>query len=83
MVQNALWSLWPYHSVNSSWVTEEAEIGMKDRRLIPVLIDAAQPPLGFAAIQSVDLTKWQAGEQSDAFGKLVKAIDNLADHGAK
>jgi TIR domain len=69
--------------VNSSWVTEEAEIGMKDRRLIPVLIDAAQPPLGFAAIQSVDLTKWHAGEQSDAFGKLVKAIDNRADRGAK
>jgi hypothetical protein len=83
MVSKCVVVIWSYHSVNSSWVTEEAEIGMKDRRLIPVLIDAAQPPLGFAAIQSVDLTKWQAGEQSDAFGKLVKAIDNLADHGAK
>ncbi|MGH7870918.1 MAG: toll/interleukin-1 receptor domain-containing protein, partial [Candidatus Binatia bacterium] len=51
--------LWSASSVKSPWVTEEAE---EARRLgitiVPVLIQAVEPPIGFRAIQAADLARW-------------------------
>src|SRR6188508_1342489 len=47
--------VWSRNSIASDWVREEAEEGRRRGVLIPVLIDDARPPLGFGAIQAVDL----------------------------
>ena len=39
--------LWSSHSVDSVWVQDEAGFGTTHHRLVPILIDAAAPPLGF------------------------------------
>ena len=46
---------WSARSVHSQWVIEEAEAGRQAGRLIPVLIDPVEPPLGFRGIQSANL----------------------------
>jgi len=47
--------LWSRESVKSQWVREEAQEGKKHGKLIPVLIDNVEPPMGFRALQAADL----------------------------
>jgi adenylate cyclase len=54
--------LWSDRSVESAWVQDEAAEGRDSGRLVPVLIDACTPPLGFRQFQSVDLSRWRGGE---------------------
>ena len=39
--------LWSSHSVDSDWVKEEAEEARAVGKLVPVLIEAVKPPVGF------------------------------------
>jgi cellulose biosynthesis protein BcsQ len=48
---------WSRASVASTWVTQEAEEGMRRGVLIPVLIDDVAPPFGFRQLQVVDLRR--------------------------
>jgi formylglycine-generating enzyme required for sulfatase activity len=57
--------LWSQHSVNSHWVQEEADYGLKRRVLIPALIESVHQPLGFGSIQAADLSTWD-GNHEDA-----------------
>lgn len=45
--------LWSHHSIASDWVRDEAAIGRDSGRLLPALIDAVDPPLGFRQYQAV------------------------------
>ena len=42
--------LWSAHSVDSAWVRDEAAAGRDSGRLVPVMIDDTEPPLGFRQI---------------------------------
>ena len=44
--------LWSKDSCVSLWVLEEATDGRERGALIPVLIEAVRPPLGFRSIQA-------------------------------
>lgn len=69
---------WSAASVKSSWVLDEAGVGRDRNRLVPVLLDAAMPPLGFRQLQAIDLAKWK-GRASDArLAAVVDAINRLA-----
>lgn len=48
--------LWSKTSIRSAWVLDEAAAGRDTGRLIPVLIDPVEPPLGFRQYQAVDLS---------------------------
>ena len=50
--------MWSERSVESAWVRDEAAAGRDTGRLVPVLIDAIQPPLGFRQYQAIDLSRW-------------------------
>ncbi len=51
--------LWSKDSVESPWVTEEAEEARRlGKTIVPVLIQRVEPPIGFRAIQAADLANW-------------------------
>lgn len=65
--------LWSKSSIESAWVQDEAAAGRDSGRLVPVLIDRVEPPLGFRQYQSVELMgNWRGA------GALVPLIDAVA-----
>lgn len=66
--------LWSEASVQSRWVREEADRALARGCLIPVLIDAVEPPLGFGRIQAADLSDWQGLADEEAFVVLLTSI---------
>lgn len=67
--------LWSRSSVASTWVNEEAEEGRVREKLVPVLIDAVVPPLGFRGIQAADLNGWDGSPATPAFRQLVADLE--------
>lgn len=49
--------LWSAYSIESAWVQDEAAVGRDTHRLVPVLIDAVEPPLGFRQYHAVDVSR--------------------------
>jgi hypothetical protein len=65
--------LWSKNSVQSSWVTEEAEEARRlGKVIVPVLIERVEPPIGFRAIQAADLADWN-GSTDDPAAQLFIA----------
>lgn len=71
-------AVWSELSVNAPWVKEEAGVGKARGRLLPVRIDAVEPPLGFGLIQMADLVGWKGDRTDDPqwshFLASVKAV---------
>lgn len=65
--------LWSKSSIESAWVQDEAAAGRDSGRLIPVLIDRIEPPLGFRQYQSVELIGGWRGARA-----LIPLIDAVA-----
>ena len=66
--------LWSKSSIDSPWVHDEAAAGRDSGRLVPVLIDRVEPPLGFRQYQSIELTGgWRS----------IRALTPLIDAVAK
>jgi hypothetical protein len=63
--------VWSQNSITSDWVREEAEEGRRRGILIPVIIDEARPPLGFGAIQAVELRGWDGSASAEPFQRLI------------
>lgn len=70
---------WSEHSVNSKWVTEEADVGQKRNALVPIFLDEVKIPIGFRSIQAADLTQWQPDRPSPEFEALVNDIHRLLE----
>ena len=65
--------LWSHSSVESPWVTEEAEEARRlGKTIVPVLIQAVEPPIGFRAIQAADLARWD-GTAGDPAARMFIA----------
>ena len=71
---DAIVVMWTEASVKSAWVQDEAAEGRDSGRLVPVLIGAAKPPLGFRQFQSIDFNGWDGTEGSPALTAVVDAI---------
>src|SRR5215469_10573326 len=65
---------WSKHSIQSSWVIEEADEGKKRGVLVPILLDAVEPPIGFRSIQAADLSTWRPEQPSPSFDQLIRDI---------
>jgi len=65
---------WSRYSVNSRWVMEEADEGLKRNALIPVLLEAVDPPLGFRSIQAANLTGLGRQQPSQQLNEFVDAV---------
>ena len=65
--------LWSEAASDSAWVQDEAAEGRDSGRLVPVLIEACKPPLGFRQFQSVDMSSWNGGGGAELTA-LLEAI---------
>jgi tetratricopeptide (TPR) repeat protein len=66
--------LWSEASVRSPWVQDEAAEGRNNGRLVPVMLDASQPPLGFRQFQAIDLAQWNGRSGARVLDSLHRAI---------
>jgi adenylate cyclase len=66
--------IWTKSSVESAWVQDEAAEGRDSGRLVPVLIGADKPPLGFRQFQSIDFNNWDGDDGQPALSALMEAI---------
>lgn len=71
--------LWSVNSVHSAWVRDEAGFGRDANKLIPLILDGTEPPLGFRQYQSIDVSKWKA--QSPAANRVTNAIARVTGAG--
>jgi TolB-like protein/Tfp pilus assembly protein PilF len=69
--------LWSASSVISDWVRDEATIGRDRKRLVPIGLDASEPPLGFGQYHAIDLTHWRKRSDSAEIRAIVRAIDAI------
>ena len=70
--------LWSKRSVQSAWVRDEAAAGRDSGRLVPILLDNTNPPLGFRQYQNIDLSHWKGRGENGELSQLLAAIDSLS-----
>lgn len=73
-VCKALIVMWSEHSTKSQWVREEARMGRDKGVLIPVMIDASQPPFGFGEVQAANLANWNGEADNPNWRRFVDAV---------
>lgn len=66
--------LWTASSVASQWVREEARMGRDKGVLIPVMIDASQPPFGFGEVQAANLANWNGEADNPNWRRFIDAV---------
>jgi len=66
--------LWSHASTQSPWVQDEAAEGRNSGRLVPVVIDDSQPPLGFRQFQAIDLSQWNGRPGAKVLESVDRAI---------
>ncbi|MGN6057454.1 MAG: toll/interleukin-1 receptor domain-containing protein [Sphingomicrobium sp.] len=70
--------LWSETSVRSAWVRDEAAEGRDAGKLVPVLIDAVKPPMGFRQYQTIDLGRWNGGRRIPRLPDVLQAIETVS-----
>jgi WD40 repeat protein len=73
--------LWSPHSIDSDWVIAEASEGWRRGVLVPVLIDACEPPIPFRQTHSANLSDWAGSDQASTFLALVEDIQRVMARG--
>ena len=68
--------LWSSNSIVSDWVKEEAEEARIVQKLVPVLIEAVKPPVGFRAIQAADLIDWDGSDDAPGARSLISDLES-------
>jgi adenylate cyclase len=66
--------IWTKSSVESPWVQDEAAEGRDSGRLVPILLGADKPPLGFRQFQSIDFGNWNGEADPPSLEALIRAI---------
>ena len=66
--------LWSLAAIHSKWVIDEASFAAERGKLVPVLIDDVQPPLGFRQYQSLDFRELPEAAQPAAILKSIAEI---------
>lgn len=64
-------ALWSNAAIASQWVAEEAEEGKERGVLVPALIEAVEPPLGFRRIHAADLVGWRGNDDHAGLRQLI------------
>jgi hypothetical protein len=66
--------VWTQSSASSTFVRDEAGRARDEGRLIPVLLDRVDIPLGFGAFQAEDFTRWNGGANAPQMQILEEAL---------
>jgi hypothetical protein len=72
---------WSTSSTTRDFVLDEAQEGYNRGNLIPILLDAIKPPLGFGQIQFRSLAN--PATASDEMAQIIASIQKLSKQGAK
>ena len=80
--------LWSKSSVQSEWVRAEADMAVHEKKILPILIDKIDIPLGFRTIHTLDLSDFEeypSLKEHPQFQYLVKSISLISnrDHAVK
>ncbi len=67
--------LWSKASVESIWVQDEAAHGRDNRRLVPVLIDKVDPPLGFRQYHAISYGRAGTSKVVEAVQATLSGAD--------
>jgi len=67
--------VWSKRSVDSDWVREEADEGLRRGILVPVQIDPCQIPLGFRRIQAAQLLNWPKAQ--NGLSSLIERVASV------
>ena len=67
--------LWSAEAVESRWVNAEARVGLDRDKLVPVCLDAAEPPLVFREIQWRSFAGWDGEGEPPGIEELVADIE--------
>jgi len=68
--------VWSRHSIGSDSVIEEALVGKKRGILVPLRLDAIDPPLGFGLFQAPNLSDWRNNSAYQPFQQLLGEIES-------
>lgn len=71
--------LWSANSAKSNWVQDEASFARDHQRLVPILIDGTEPPLGFRQLQCVDVSKGGLRAGNPAMFRALQTIADMMD----
>jgi TolB-like protein/tetratricopeptide (TPR) repeat protein len=71
--------LWSANSAKSTWVQDEASFARDHQRLVPILIDGTEPPLGFRQLQCVDVSRGGLRASNPAMFKALQTIADMMD----
>lgn len=66
--------VWTQSSAASTFVRDEAGRARDDGRLVPVLLDRVDIPLGFGAFQAEDFSRWNGGATAPQMQLLEEAL---------
>lgn len=66
--------VWTQSSTASTFVRDEAGRARDEGRLVPVMLDTVQLPLGFGAFQAEDFTRWNGGANAPQMQLLVEVL---------
>jgi len=66
--------VWTQASAASTFVRDEAGRARDDGRLVPVMLDRVDIPLGFGAFQAEDFTRWNGGANAPQMQILEEAL---------
>lgn len=74
--------VWSKHSVRSNWVRDEAQFGVQHDRLVPVMIDPVNTPLGFGRIHAAELFDGEADPtQSSQWADFLESVRSQIGEG--
>lgn len=65
---------WTADSVTSDWVRDEADRARRRGVLVPVRLDAVEPPLGFGGVHTLDLSGWSGQPDDRRIHHLVSVL---------
>jgi tetratricopeptide (TPR) repeat protein len=66
--------VWTQSSAMSTFVRDEAGRARDEGRLVPVMLDQVQIPLGFGAFQAEDFTRWNGGANAPQMQILEESL---------
>jgi len=66
--------VWTAGSAASTFVRDEAGRARDEGRLVPVMLDAVQIPLGFGSFQAEDFTRWNGGGNAPQMQLLEEVL---------
>jgi len=69
--------VWTHGAINSQWVADEAELGRRGGKLLPLRLDDIEPPIGFRQIQTIDFLNWEGGLDDAPFQTLLRSCRRL------